>query len=107
MVAILSSCQTSANNPSITQEENIQKTTIEVLYIDKRGRQLHAVYDNLHDTVTLEWAGQTQTLPRVISASGAKFSNGVSTFWNKGATALYIEEDTILFQGAEKLQIQQ
>jgi putative lipoprotein len=39
------------------------------------------------DRVVLELAGRTLTLPQAISGSGARYSDGVSTFWNKGNEA--------------------
>ncbi|MEC9488278.1 MAG: MliC family protein [Halanaerobium sp.] len=40
------------------------------------------------DAMELSFAeGETFLLPRVISASGARYSNGEITFWNKGDQA--------------------
>lgn len=33
--------------------------------------------------------GRTLTLPQVISGSGARYTDGATTFWNKGDTALF------------------
>jgi len=38
------------------------------------------------------------TLPRVVSASGAKYSNGTFTFWSKGNTAFVEQGDTVVLK---------
>ncbi|HEY6362032.1 MAG TPA: MliC family protein [Vicinamibacterales bacterium] len=40
------------------------------------------------DRVTLELSDRNVTLPHVVAASGARYSDGVSTFWNKGNEAM-------------------
>lgn len=39
------------------------------------------------DGVTLRMAGATTELPRVVAASGTRYSNGSITFWSKGLEA--------------------
>jgi uncharacterized membrane protein len=41
------------------------------------------------DRVELQLPGRTLTLPRVIAASGARFSDGSNTFWNKRNDATF------------------
>jgi membrane-bound inhibitor of C-type lysozyme/uncharacterized membrane protein len=41
------------------------------------------------DRVELQLPGRTLTLPQVIAASGARFSDGSNTFWNKGNDATF------------------
>ena len=41
----------------------------------------------LDDRLVLELSGRTITLPQAVSGSGARYSDGVSTFWNKGNEA--------------------
>ena len=43
----------------------------------------------LDSKVEIALAGRTLTLPQVISGSGARYSDGATTFWNKGDTALF------------------
>jgi membrane-bound inhibitor of C-type lysozyme len=38
------------------------------------------------------------TLPRVVSASGAKYSNGNFTFWSKGNTAFVEQGDAVVLK---------
>ena len=40
------------------------------------------------DRVTLEMPNRNLTLPHVVAASGARYSDGISTFWNKGNEAM-------------------
>lgn len=40
------------------------------------------------DAIVVEFDGQAHRLPHVISASGARYSDGSLTFWTKGDTAL-------------------
>jgi putative lipoprotein len=40
------------------------------------------------DRVTLEMPNRNVTLPHVVAASGARYSDGVATFWNKGSEAM-------------------
>ena len=51
-----------------------------VTYANTDGREF-AVFE---DTT-----GSTR-MPRVVAASGAKFTNGVTTFWSKGEEAMVI-----------------
>lgn len=44
--------------------------------------------------------GRTLTLPQVISGSGARYSDGATTFWNKGDTALF-EMNGVSYQGCK------
>ncbi|HWT70646.1 MAG TPA: YbaY family lipoprotein [Oxalicibacterium sp.] len=39
--------------------------------------------------VEIALAGRTLSLPQVLSGSGARYSDGKTTFWNKGDTALF------------------
>ena len=43
---------------------------------------------NLGDIAFLADATGTTKLPRAVAASGAKYSNGVTTFWSKGEDAM-------------------
>lgn len=52
------------------------------------GISIEAVFDNATDTVTVTLPDDTVTLPRVESASGARYSDGTTTFWNHGDEVL-------------------
>ncbi|MNR88164.1 Membrane-bound lysozyme inhibitor of C-type lysozyme precursor [compost metagenome] len=52
------------------------------------------------DKVEILLAGRTIVLPHVISGSGARYSNGSTTFWNKGNEALF-EMNGVSYKGCK------
>lgn len=50
------------------------------------------------DNVTIMLPGRSVTLPQVVSASGARYSDGSTTFWNKGDEALF-EMNDVSYKG--------
>ena len=48
--------------------------------------------------VNIRFAGRELRLPHVISGSGARYSDGKITFWNKGRTVLVEVDDKIVVQ---------
>ena len=44
--------------------------------------------ENIGDIAVLEDASGATKLPRAVSASGEKYSNGATTFWSKGEEAM-------------------
>ena len=48
--------------------------------------------------VNVRFAGREMLLPHVISGSGARYSDGKTTFWNKGKSALVEIDDKIVVQ---------
>lgn len=46
------------------------------------------MFDNTAGTVTVTLPDGTVALPQVESASGARYGDGTTTFWNKGNEAL-------------------
>jgi membrane-bound inhibitor of C-type lysozyme len=48
--------------------------------------------------VNVQFAGRDFRLPHVISGSGARYSDGKTTFWNKGRSALMEVDDKIVVQ---------
>ena len=53
-----------------------------------------------NDKVEIMLAGRTITLPHVISGSGARYSDGSTTFWNKGNEALF-EMNGVNYKGCK------
>ena len=47
------------------------------------------------DVALLEHESGTAKLPRAPSASGARYSNGITTFWEKGETAMILSGDEV------------
>jgi membrane-bound inhibitor of C-type lysozyme len=48
--------------------------------------------------VNVRFAGREMRLPHVISGSGARYSDGKTTFWNKGRSVLLEVDDKIVVQ---------
>jgi Predicted periplasmic protein len=48
--------------------------------------------------VNVRFAGRELRLPHVISGSGARYSDGKTTFWNKGRSALVEIDEKIVVQ---------
>jgi membrane-bound inhibitor of C-type lysozyme len=48
--------------------------------------------------VNVRFAGRELRLPHVISGSGARYSDGKTTFWNKGRSVLIEIDDKVIVQ---------
>jgi len=62
------------------------------------GRSVLAQFEPKDEFVSVRFDGRDSRLPRVISGSGARYSNGKTTFWNKGRTALVEIDERIAVQ---------
>jgi membrane-bound inhibitor of C-type lysozyme/heat shock protein HslJ len=72
--------------------------TIEATFVCPDGTSIPAVFDNTADTVTVTLPDGAVTLPQVVSGSGARYSDGVITFWNKGDEALVEVNGEIVYE---------
>lgn len=73
---------------------------IEARYVSATGERLVAVFDNAADTVTVTLpGGRMVTLPRAVSGSGARYSNGTDTFWDHHGEGTFTTGETTVFQG--------
>ena len=57
--------------------------------------QFHLPEDQFVD---VRFAGRDLRLPHVISGSGARYSDGKTTFWNKGDSVLMEVDDKVVVQ---------
>jgi membrane-bound inhibitor of C-type lysozyme len=57
-----------------------------------------ARFDRQDEFVSVQFAGRELRLPRIISGSGARYSDGKTTFWNTGNSALLEVDDKIVVQ---------
>jgi membrane-bound inhibitor of C-type lysozyme len=57
--------------------------------------QFHLPEDRVVD---VRFGGRDLRLPHVISGSGARYSDGKTTFWNRGRSALVQVDDKIVVQ---------
>lgn len=75
--------------PAVKDEVSLPQGVLRAYVWDCDGG-LHLRMKNLYreDAITLELHEGPRKLPRVIAASGAKYSDGSLTFWTKGSTAI-------------------
>jgi membrane-bound inhibitor of C-type lysozyme len=62
------------------------------------GQTVMARFEAQDQFVEVRFAGSDLRLPHVISGSGARYSDGKTTFWNKGQSALVEVNDKIVVQ---------
>lgn len=68
----------------------------EVLSYQCGTTSLTVTVDNQKDQVSFIMDGNQLTLPQVVSASGARYSDGKYTFWSKSNTAFIERNDQII-----------
>jgi membrane-bound inhibitor of C-type lysozyme len=51
-----------------------------------------------HQSVNVRFAGRELRLPHVISGSGARYSDGKTTFWNRGRSVFVEVDNKIVVQ---------
>jgi membrane-bound inhibitor of C-type lysozyme len=71
---------------------------VEASYQCADGVAVDAVYDNENRTVTVTLPDGLLELPQVESASGARYSDGTTTFWSQGDEAFVEVNDEIVIQ---------
>ena len=79
-------------------DDTDSSNVIEATFICPDGTSLDTVFDNSADTVMVALPDGTVTLPRTVSGSGARYSDGTTTFWNKGDEALVEVDGEIPYQ---------
>jgi membrane-bound inhibitor of C-type lysozyme len=62
------------------------------------GRSVMARFEPQDEFVSVQFEGRELQLPHVISGSGARYSDGKTTFWNKGRSVLMEVDDKIVLQ---------
>ena len=62
------------------------------------GQTVMARFEPQDQFVSVHFAGRDLRLPHVISGSGARYSDGKTTFWNKGNSALMEVDDKVVVQ---------
>jgi membrane-bound inhibitor of C-type lysozyme len=61
------------------------------------GQTVMARFEPQDQFVTMRFPGRELRLPHVISGSGARYSDGKTTFWNKGRS-VFMEDDKVVVQ---------
>ena len=62
------------------------------------GQVVTAQFRPQDQFVNVRFAGRELRLPHVISGSGARYSDGKTTFWNRGKSVLMQVDDKIVVQ---------
>lgn len=62
------------------------------------GQVVMAQFQPQDQFVSVRFAGRELRLPHVISGSGARYSDGKTTFWNRGRSVLMQVDDKIVVQ---------
>jgi membrane-bound inhibitor of C-type lysozyme len=62
------------------------------------GQTVMAQFQPQDKFVDVRFAGRALRLPHVISGSGARYSDGKTTFWNKGRSVLMEVDDKIVVE---------
>jgi membrane-bound inhibitor of C-type lysozyme len=62
------------------------------------GRTVAAQFEPRDEFVNVRFDSRDLRLPHVISGSGARYSDGKTTFWNKGRSVLMEVDDKIVVQ---------
>ena len=62
------------------------------------GQIVMARFEPQDEFVSVQFGGRDLRLPHVISGSGARYSDGKTTFWNKGDSVFMEVDDQIVVQ---------
>lgn len=98
-VAIAGCMPVQPPTPAPVAEEPAGANVIEATFVCPDGTELPTVFDNDARTVTVTLPDGTVTLPQTVSASGARYSDDTTTFWNKGDEAMVEVNGEIIYQG--------
>jgi len=71
---------------------------IAATFVCADGTSVPATFDNEAENVTITLPDGTLTLPQVVAASGARYSDGTTTFWNKGNEATLEVNGTVVYE---------
>jgi len=79
------------------------ETLIKATYVNSAGNELQAEFDTASDKVTITLpGGRSFSLKSTVAASGAKYSDGKTTFWgHQGFASVFAGED-LVFEGKDK-----
>ena len=78
---------------------------VNATYVDSAGKELQAEFDTAADKVKITLpGGRSVSLKSTIAASGAKYSDGKTTFWEHQGSASVFAGETLVFEGKDKNQ---
>lgn len=67
-------------------------TNKSIRFICENGTEISAVFHQGDSAVEITYGDKKESLPRVVTASGAKYQKGSTSFWNKGEEAFFETE---------------
>jgi membrane-bound inhibitor of C-type lysozyme len=93
-------CNTPAENPGDdTAAESDMPETTAVVFECPDGETIEASFDTPEEAVVTLPGQEAQTLPITEAASGARYSDGKTTFWNKGNEAMVEVDGEVVLAG--------
>ena len=90
---------------SVTAEAHMIPAPPPTVYKAADGRCVRVFYQPaMNRAFAILWDDTSVELPQAVSASGARFSDGTWTVWNKGKSVMVLDEKAgrILFEGVEQ-----
>lgn len=94
---LLSACIVGIEQAPVDTETDDASALIEVTYQCAADTTVVAVFNNENDAVSVTLPDETLELPHVQSGSGAKYSDGSTTFWTKGDEAfVQVDEEIVI-----------
>lgn len=91
VLALVAGCATRPKPPAKGVTRPAPATAVSEGYARYRcagGEEIGVTFQAGGERALLERGGRSELLRRVVSASGAKYSDGKTTFWTKGDTAM-------------------
>ena len=71
-----------------------------MVYVSEKNETMTVHFDNTNQTVLVKPSGgEAVKLPRAVSGSGARYSNGRRTFWEHHGEGSYWVGDKLIFRG--------
>jgi membrane-bound inhibitor of C-type lysozyme len=79
-----------------------ENDTVKAVYLSEDGTKIPVDFDNRANKVTIHlFDGTSMTLTATESASGARYSDGRTDFWEHHGEAFMSQEDIVIFSGKE------
>ena len=94
----LAGCNSPSTDEATTEAADTEASTT-VVFQCPDGETIEANFDNPDEVVVILPGQEAQTLPIIEAASGARYSDGTTTFWNKGNEALVEMDGAVVLSG--------
>lgn len=106
VLALIAGCVTRPKPPAKGATRPPPATAVGEGYARYRcagGEEIGVTFQAGGERALLERGGRSELLRRVVSASGARYSDGKTTFWSKGDTAMVESNGQIALRGCSAL----